>query len=171
MVIKVDKPGSRDYYDEMLYIISYYKSFIKNPKKKPHKLTKVFLLLAVISILFAIIFIALYFNEKYYLDTFAAGVFSFITIFAFAYLFVFNKRINEFLKDTSPREVSIEKDSVSFKSENLDFKMKREEIALIVRGKESICFLPKEMNKMAISISREYEDKVNQALKENGYED
>ena len=170
MTIEVNKVGTKDYYDEMLYVVSYYRDFINNPNKKIKKFTSFLATYGIISLILMGIATFLYLNERSVTYAIILGIFAFLLVFIILYSFMINNRIKEFMKDTSTKIINIEKDYVEFKKPELDFKMEKEKLAMILIGKNSICFLPKEATNLLISISTEYKDEVLKGLKENGYE-
>lgn len=171
MKLEISTPGPREYYDEMLYVLSYYKKIKKNPRVKVHSLTKylsVFIVLLIIYI--AIMFIA---NKTFHdlLFIYLAGISSILLAYYIFVLLNANKRIKEYINNTGTKIIEINDEGVRFKDDKRDFLINWSSIHSIVINNYSICFIPEDMSNIVVSISSEYANEVLKGIKEVNKED
>lgn len=171
MVIEVTKKGTRKFYDEMLYVITYYRKFIQRPKRKVHGITMYELMYILLSLALMVVFAGFYLYDKSISHLIFVGMFFVISLIFIEHLFLVQKTIKEYMADESPKTIVIEDDYIEFKSNTVEFKMPKDEISWIIVGKYSICVLPDNKTKLAIAITKEYEEQVMQGIEEHGYKD
>ena len=87
------------------------------------------------------------------------------------YHFTAVKRIKAFLNDEGNKSIEIDSEAVTYTDESKSVRILFDELNCIRIADYGICFLPKNQTDILISISREYEDKVLQAIKEAGRDD
>ena len=171
MKFEVKTRGSKEFYDEMLYVATYFKKFIKNPHKKAWQYTKFLLMYMAISVVMAGCFIALYLMDSTdFVYSLFIGMFALIFLFTVILFVSVKKRIKIYLNDISEKTIEITENEILYSSDTMNLKMKKEEIGIIVINKHSICILPKEASLFAISISNDYLDVFMKGAKENGYD-
>ncbi len=170
MKIEVKERGSKEFYDEMLYVITYHKKFEKNPKHKAWKYSSYLYLMMAVSIVMLIAFIAMYLWEKEWYSLVMIGVFLLLFFFILVLFITVKKRIKMFMSDGSEKTIEITNECINYGSDTMNLKMKKEEIAVILINKYSTCILPKELNKYSISISNDYLNQFLEGAKEEGYE-
>ncbi len=170
MKFEVKKRGTKEFYDEMLYVISYYKKFIKKPKRKAYQYTKYLLMYITLSIIMCGAFIYLYFLDKDWYSLVMIGAFLIVLFLSIIIYVSAKKRIKMYMEDMSDKSIEITEEAICYNSETLNMKIKKEEISVIVINKYSICILPKEITTYAISISKDYLNEFLSGANENGYE-
>lgn len=170
MRIEVKERGTKEFYDEMLYVITYCKKFIKKPGKKAWQYTKYLYLLMIISVAMCGAFIATYLFDGEWYSLVMTGAFLLMLLFILILLITVKKRIKMYMDDKSDKIIDITNEYISFSNETMNLKMNKDDIGVIVINKHSICILPKELNKYAISISNDYLDDFLKGAKEEGYE-
>jgi Ca2+/Na+ antiporter len=170
MKIEVKERGSKEFYDEMLYVITYCKKFIKNPKQKAWKYTSYLYLMIAVSIAMLCAFVAMFLFDKEWYSLVMIGAFVLMLIFLLFLFVTVKKRIKIFMEDKSEKTIEITKESIDFISETMNLKMKKEEISVITINKYSTCIWPKELNKYTISISNDYISQFLEGAKAEGYE-
>ena len=171
MKFEVKERGSKEFYDEMLYVITYYKKFIKNPKRKAWQYTKYLVLYMIISAVMCAGFAGWYVFDREWVSLVFVGMFLLILIFTIMLFVNVKKRIKMYLNDTGDKVIEITDEAISYSSDSLNLKMNKEDIAIIVINKYSICILPKVMTTYALSISNDYLDEFLNGAKENGYDE
>ena len=170
MKIEVKKRGSKEFYDEMLYVISYCKKFIKKPNQKAWRYTNYLYMFMVISVIMCGIFVAMYLLDNKWYNMVMTGAFLLAFFFTLILLVTVKKRIKMYMDDNSDKIIEITKECIDYSSDTMNLKMNKEDISYIVINKYSICILPKELNKYAISISHDYLEDFLKGAKEEGYE-
>ena len=164
MKIEVKERGSKNYYDEFLYIISNYRKFRKNPNKKVHRLT-INLLVYDILLLFSIIILLLFYVvDKDHLFIFLIGMLSLLFIFMLLYLIMINIRIKQFMSSTETKIININNVGVEYADNEKNIRIKWEEVAFIIINKHTICFLPKARTNILISLTTKYRKEVIKGL-------
>ena len=170
MKFEVKERGPKEFYDEMLYVVTYYKKFVKNPKTKAWQYTKFLYLFMGVSLAMCGAFIVLHVLDKEWYSSAMIGAFL-LMFFLFLFLFVrVKKTIKIYMDDKSVKTIEINEEAISYASDTMNLKMNKEDIGTIVINKYSICILPKEMNKYVISIYKDYLDDFLKGANENGYE-
>lgn len=165
MKFSIKERGSRDYYNEFLYIVFNYKMFLKNPYKKAHKLTNMLLYYGIMLLLFIGLFIYFYIDESSNFYLIFIGFFSFVFLLDVFILISGIKRINNYVNDKDTKHISIEKDYIEYKDNSKSFKVKFKDIKYVIMNKYSICFLPSSLNNAIISITIEYKNDIINVLK------
>ena len=171
MKIEVNKRGSKEYYDEFLYIATNYRKFQKDPKRKTHGLTK-YLLGYECFILLAIVLEFLcyrFFDDVIFVVL--VGMLLLLLLLSLYYHFTAVKRIRAFLNDEGNKSVEIDSEAVTYTDDSKSVRILFDELNCVRIADYGICFLPKNQTDILISINREYEDEVLQALKEAGRDD
>jgi len=171
MKFEVKTRGSKEFYDEMLYIVTYCKKFIKNPKKRAWQYTKYLCLYMLISIIMCGGFTALYLMNKDWYCLVMVGAFVILFFFTLVLYITIKKRIKMYLDDKSDKTIEINEKCINYSSDTMNLKMNKEDISVIIISKNSICILPKQLNKYAISISMDYLDEFLKGASENGYDE
>ena len=171
MKFEVKERDSKEFYDEMLYVITYYKKFIKKPKRKAWQYTKYLILNMIICIVMCAGFAAWYVLDREWVSLIFVGMFFLIFIFSVMLFSTVKKRIKMYLNDEDDKVIEITEEAISYSSDSLNLKMNKEDIAVIVINKYSICILPKVMTTYALSISNDYLDEFLSGEKENGYDE
>ena len=168
MKIEVNERGSKNYYDEFFFIASYYRKFKKNPHKKAFKMTTFLIMYEIFIILFIAGTIGIYIMEP---DAFhMCMVFTFVLCFIFcgAYLFLSNKRINEFMNSTGKKIVEINEDGIEYSDDEKNLKLKWDKIEYILVNKYSICFIPNSTTNILISLSTDYKEQAIKGIEDAG---
>ncbi len=169
MIIEVKTRGSKEFYDEMLYVITYCKKFLKNPKKKAWQYTKFLYIYMGLSLAMLGAFIVLYTLDREWYSSVLIGAFLLCFFFVLILFFTVTKRIKMYMNDKSDKTIEITNECISYSSDTMNLKMNKDDIGVIVINKYSICVLPKQLNSYAISISMDYLDEFLKGTNENGY--
>lgn len=172
MKLEITKRGSKEFYDEVLYVISKYKTIINNSNTKIHGLRKDAILLGLISLIFSIINLLIYYRdkaEKFFL--YISYFFIFLIILSIIYYIIINNRINKLREPDDKITITFDNKRIAYKRTNTKYDIKWEDIKYILINKYSINFIPKDKNNILLSISTEYQDKVLEAIKKYKYEE
>jgi len=169
MKIEVKTRGSKEFYDEMLFVITYCKKYLKNPKTKAWQYTKYMYLFMAISVIMCAAFIALYVMDNDWYSLVMIGAFILMFFFTLILLVTVKKRIKMYMDDKSDKTIDVTEEYISYASDTMSLKMNKDDIGVIVINKYSICILPKQLNSYAISISMDYIDEFLKGASENGY--
>ena len=171
MKINIDKVGSRNYYDELLYVANNYKKFIRKPRSKAKLQSKTIYVWVCLILAIMVGFIVLYFSERKTSHLYIVGLYMLILGCALYYLGLINKRINFYLNEDVSKVIDINKDEIGYDDTKQKMSIKWSEIAYVIISKYSICFLPKEPTNVFISISKDYLDQVLKGIEESGHSD
>lgn len=165
MEIRISNDNSRNYYNEVLGVMSNYKELIENPKQKIQGLTRQATILTGISIAFLAIFSILYLND-------ASNMLYMIVVIIFAatvalgiiYYLLINRRINSIRNGSSDKRLIIEDDYVKMIVDGDRTSLVMSDIQYVLMNKHSICFLPRTENTKMIAVNIIYKDSVLDAL-------
>lgn len=167
MELIVDKNGTKEYYDEMLFVISRFNKYSKKPNVKAQLLTKFlfkYLIFDLLGIVLAICFYIIFHNNYF---IFMMGAIVLIMIYTIILYNNAKKQINNYLNDTSIKRIIIDNDYIRYRNDSVDYKISLADIKYIIVNKYSVVFLPNNINTICISLSIEYLDFVKEALKDN----
>lgn len=167
MELIVDKNGTKEYYDEMLFVISRFNKYSKKPNVKAQLLTKYlfkYLFFDLLGIILAICFYIIFHNNYF---IFMMGAIVLIMIYTIILYNNAKKQINNYLNDTSIKRIIIDNDYIRYQNDSVDYKISLADIKYIIVNKYSVVFLPNNINTICISLSIEYLDFVKEALKDN----
>ena len=161
MKIEVKEKANKEYYDELLYIVSN-NTLKKNPHSKVKKITTHSILLGLISLIILIPFIILYIYDHYVMYLVVIVLFSISIILSIFYYILINKKLDEMVNTNKTSIFEINKDGVSIKVDKEEHKLKYKEIDNIIINKYSICFMSSTNQSLYTRI--EYKEQVIEAL-------
>ena len=168
MKIEIDSKPNKNYYDEHLYVVNYYKSIKKKPQKKVHRMTRLLLGYEV----FALLYIALLcFACKGNFSTFTYVALTGLVIVALTVILLLGrvvKGLNDLMKENLQKTIEITKDEVSYLDENKKVSIKWDNVEFVVINKYSTAFFSKDATNLIISVSMDYKTQVLQGIEEAG---
>ena len=166
MKIEVNKRGSREYYDEFMYIASRYRKFQQNPNTKTYRMTRFLAVYLCLALFAGTINLLFYFKNKESLHLMVVGMLVLLLILYARYYVSVEKRIKAFMSDEGSKTIEFTGEYVGYKDDSKDIRISWDDVSCILFARYSICFIPKNQSDILISISREYEDKVRKGLQE-----
>lgn len=162
MKIEVNKRGSREYYDEFLYIASRYRNLQQNPNTKIYRMTHYLAVYLCLALFTGTVNLLFYFKNGGSLHLMVAGM-----LFLYVrYYVTADKRIKAFMNDEGSKIIEFTGEYVGYKDDSKDIRISWDDVSCILFARYSICFIPKNQSDILISISREYEDEVKKGLLE-----
>ena len=165
MEIKIDNVNSKNYYDEVLGVISNYKKLIKNPNQKIQGLTRQATILTGISVAFLAIFSILYImNRTNSLYLIVVIIFAVAFVLGIVYYLLINRRINSFRDASSDRKLIIEDDYVELIVGGEKSRLEMSDVQYVIINKYSICFIPRVENSKVIAVNIVYKDSILDAI-------
>ena len=163
MKIEIQNNGTKEYYEEFLYIIQKYKRINKNPRKKVHSIINMLIVEIILIILLLTISSFIFINYRIYpVIVGTTGVLLFIFLFS---LYSYKRKVKEFMTCNETKVLKINKDCVEYFSDKITIKQKWENIKYVIINKHSIVFFPYNMNEIFISISISYKKDIIKAIK------
>ena len=168
MRFEIKEKGSRNFYEEVLYLSLIRKDVLKNKKYKMYKISdyhKRYIIFAGISILLMFIFYLLFKNGLFLMF---AGMMLLILAYEILSMNNFNKYIDAALSQDANRVVEINEDGVFYADGNKDLRLNWDGIHSVVIGKYSISFFPKIETDYIISLESKYKDSVSDCVKQYG---
>ena len=170
MKIECKDRGTKEFYDEILFLSMKRKDFLNNPKMKMlgiSKYYKSYMLLAIFSIILMLVFYYI-FEENIFLIFLGMMVLLLVyCLLSYRKMMVY---VNQMLSTENATSVDINEDGINFHDDKKDIFLKWNDIHSIIKAKHSISFLPKNVMDYIISIRDKYTDEVLTALKENDKE-
>ena len=171
MKIEIKTRGSRECYDEFMYILSNYKKFRNNPHSKIMKLSDFIRSYTIYCALAIVLMFVFYLIFKNTLFLVFIGMIVILLLILLMQGNRMNTSINNFLNSDETKTVEIDKDAVSYSDSKKQLRINWSEISNVIIGKECICFLPNDINNMCLCVSKEYLSEVLEGIKEAGKED
>ena len=165
MKIEIKERGSREYYNEILYIASKYKKIIKNPKTKVNNFTKSKIIYSIIAVLVILAYIYLYYIYNDVLFIFLSGIISFALLYNIMYLININKRIDIFMNEEGIKEITLKEDKIIFKDKNKELSVDWDNVKYIIINKYSTSIIPNVITLPIISVENKYNKKIVDSIK------
>ena len=170
MKIEVKERGSKAYYDEFMYVASYYRKFQKNPGRKIRRMTR-FLLSYELLVLFAIAAICFfYFIYPDRLYVFLLGMLALVLLMSVLLHYRVEKRIQEIMKAEDTKIITIDEEQIGYEDSEKEFRIRWDEVMAVLSGPHLICFLPKGKDGVLISVCEDQKEEVMAAIREAGRE-
>lgn len=166
MKITIDKRGSREYYEEFLFVVSNYRRYRRKPNTKAQTYSK-YMRNNYIVIGLCLLILGLYSyisKDRLYLALILVCIA--LLCYTIYYHHNTNEMIKAYLNDTSIKTLEIDKEGVCYTDPTKSYKLKWENIKYILINKYSISFIPENASMVVISTDLEYKDQVFKALKE-----
>lgn len=151
--------NNKKYYEEIMYVSNNYYIFKKNPKTKVHSLIKVFILYIIILLIFTIMLL--------FVPTISGlAIITIIFCLLYIYLLVEAKyKLREYLKHGNSK-ITFDEEGVECTSEKeMSNKLYWDAIEYIIINKYSISILPKNFASVALFIEISSKDELIKALK------
>lgn len=171
MKIEVKERGSREFYEEMVYISAKRTEIEKKRSVKLNVFSKYYRSYIFLGIGGTLLMLAFYLMFASYYFLILAGMMAFATILIFINYLNLKKYIDSMMTDAGTKIVEVEKDHVSYSDGNKTLTYKWEDILGVVPGNHSVTFLPKKMNEYAIAVESRYKGDILNVLKRNHLED
>ena len=170
MKLEITKRGSKEFYDEVLYVISKYKDIVSNSNIKIHGLRKDAISLGLISLILSIITLLMYFfNKSNKMFMYIGYFFIFLVILSIVYYLIINIRINKLREPDDKIIIKFDNKKIYYSRSNMKYDIGWKDIKYILINKYSISFIPRDKNNILLSISTEYKDKVIDAINKYNY--
>lgn len=167
MEIEIDKIGSKEYYGEVLSVMSNYAKLVKNPNQKIRPLTAQAIILTVISLVFLVIFTILYIQDQSYtLYFYVVLIFAVAFILGIIYYILINRRISKLKNIDGDRKLIIQDDYVEMIVGDEKTRLEISQIQYVIINKYSISFLPQNNSLKLIAVSSDYKEKILKAIKD-----
>lgn len=165
MKFEYDKRESKEFYEEVLFILYRYREIKRKPNKKAKSLIKdltFYEVLGIIAIILEIISYIMYKNIMFIVFT---GMVLFIFIFLLVLLINSKKHVELLMNIKGKITVEIEKNNIIYNDGTKKYEISWKEISNVIFNKYSITFLPNTLNSVIISIPIKEKDNIISLLK------
>lgn len=171
MKIEFKERGRKEYYEEMLYISYYFSKASKNPQKKVYLFTSYMWIHSLYMAVLLLVSLFFYFWMREVSFIFLTGA-VFILLIAELYLIYQGKeRMKRFLSTNDTKIIELTKEGIDFEDVQRNYRISWNEIRYILINRYSITFLPKSNDNLLISIDKQYQESVLEAIRECEKED
>ena len=143
MEILMNNEEPSEYYDEVLYVASNYRKFVKNPRRKITGLKRYALFLTSISLIFLVIFSIVTIIQKKDIYFYIVILFAVAFVLGIFYYLLIRNRISKFKSSDISKKLIIENDNFELVIGDDVYKLAKSEIQYILINRYSICFLPR----------------------------
>ena len=165
MKIRIKERESKKFYDEVLFVTSYYYKILKNHKKRISRMTLEFMKYLLLIGVFLLLTIYLYLDTKDNFYIFVMSVYGIFLIFCIYFIFLSYKRIKEYMVDKDEVTINITQEYIEYRTVSSYFKTNYDDMECVLINKYSICFIPKTNKSALISLGIRYKDEVIRMLK------
>ena len=167
MKLEINELGSRDFYEEILYLSLNRRNILRNKNYKVHKVNDYYRMYIIYSILAALLMIVFYFMFKNGIFLMMAGMAIFLIVYELLSVNNFNKYIEAIMSQDKAKTIEINEDGVSYSDGERSLSLDWNAVHSVIKGKYSISFFPKNESDYMISLDKKYADEVIEALKAN----
>lgn len=165
MKLEIKERGSREFYDEFLYVVFHHKKVRKKPTKKVHSLFKEAIRYIVISLFLFLLTAYLYFSDSTGFFLFGFCFCGFVFGLSLFYLWLVQNYLHKLMKGTEVFTVEVHSKGISLETDHTKFSLDYSEIEMILIEQYAICILPKDFKRPLMSISVQYKEKFLEAIK------
>lgn len=167
MRFDIREKGSREFYEEMIYVVTKRVEILKSNKIKLNTVGNYYrntLYLGILGIVVSLLaFIFLKMNLFFILLVIMLILMALICIA----MYRTNKYVEALMNEEGTRTVEINNDGIKYKDAKKDLNYAWQDIAKVVMGDYSITFLPKNSNEFVIAIMDKYKDDVLKVINDN----
>ncbi len=169
MTIEIKEKGTKEFYKEVVNVISQYRQLIKKPEAK---LNDNFRSYAFLMIAFVIMFAANLFEAiqgDLGVLNIAAITASFMALIVLLiYRRNMKKMVDAYLNDDRPSTVTLDENGIELnKGGSHVTRLGWEDVALVRSFKESTCFIAKNVSGLVIAVTNLYKDDIMKYLEDN----
>lgn len=167
MEIRINDSGSKDYYGEVLAVMSNYGKLVKNPRQKIRGLHKQAMMLTGIALVFLLVFSILYaMDMSYTLYFYIIIIFAVALVLGIIYNILINRRISQLKNPGADKRLVIENDHVELSIDGEKTRLLISEIQYILINNYSIAFLPQNINSKMIAVNVAHKNEILNSINE-----
>lgn len=167
MEIRINDSGSKDYYGEVLAVMSNYGKLVKNPRQKIRGLHKQAMMLTGIALVFLLVFSILYaMDMSYTLYFYIIIIFAVALVLGIIYNILINRRISQLKNPGADKRLVIENDHVELSIDSEKTRLLISEIQYILINNYSISFLPQNINSKMIAVNVAHKNEILNSINE-----
>lgn len=167
MEIRINDSGSKDYYGEVLAVMSNYGKLVKNPRQKIRGLHKQAMMLTGIALVFLVVFSILYaMDMSYTLYFYIIIIFAVALVLGIIYNILINRRISQLKNPGADKRLVIENDHVELSIDSEKTRLLISEIQYILINNYSISFLPQNINSKMIAVNVAHKNEILNSINE-----
>ena len=167
MEIRINDSGSKDYYGEVLAVMSNYGKLVKNPRQKIRGLHKQAMMLTGIALVFLLVFSILYaMDMSYTLYFYIVIIFAVALVLGIIYNILINRRISQLKNPGADKRLVIENDHVEMSIDGEKTRLLMSEIQYILINNYSIAFLPQNISSKMIAVGVAHKNEILNSINE-----
>lgn len=167
MEIRINDSGSKDYYGEVLVVMSNYGKLVKNPRQKIRGLHKQAMMLTGIALVFLVVFSILYaMDMSYTLYFYIVIIFAVALVLGIIYNILINRRISQLKNPGADKRLVIENDHVEMSIDGEKTRLLMSEIQYILINNYSIAFLPQNISSKMIAVGVAHKNEILNSINE-----
>ncbi len=165
MRLEVSEVGKKEYYDEFLYVVSQYKSFKKNPRRKAYQFTKHLMFYIIFTFIVLLLNFSGYLDTKEWIFAFMTGALTLALAIQVICLFVYTKRLKMFMNIKGVRTIEFNETGIEYIDDDKNIRVKWEDLKYVIINRYSICMLPKAILQGFTSVGIKYKNEIIAGLK------
>ena len=158
MEFEITQAGTKNYYDEVLFIGTNLKKLRAKPQTKIRKQSLSALQYLLVSVAILILFALLYSSSRAPVQLAVVILFSLLTAGSIGYLLLIRRSIRKFVSQHKPCVLRITADAVSLESDRQTYTLRFDEIRCPVCGENAVALLPEDPQKKFLATRIAYKD-------------
>lgn len=167
MEIRIGNVESKDYYGEVLAVMSNYGKLVKNPRQKIRGLHKQAMMLTGIALVFLVVFSILYaLDMSYTLYFYIVIIFAVALVLGIIYNILINRRISQLKNPGADKRLVIENEHVEMSIDGEKTRLLMSEIQYILINNYSIAFLPQNISSKMIAVDVAHKNEILNSINE-----
>lgn len=171
MIIEINTPETKEYYDEVLYIYANHHRYTKEAKTGTILLSQHYRKYALYSFLAVALFCVFYYVFDSLIFVIMSGMALLLALLAINNLIRTRRSIENMIASFRPHAIELNEEGVSYSSPNMMLHVAWHDISRIVLSRRSIVFIHAGSDTSLISVSSSHRKEVETALQEYQHED
>ena len=166
MKLEINDRGTKEYYDEFLYIANNKNKFRSNPYSKVGKASTSAFIYSGISLVLGLLFLVLYMLDKNNIYLYVIIFFGFIFLLSLLLIFLVFKRLNLLVNTKGVIVLEIDDKGIEISKDDIKYDVLWDEISNVIINKLTISFIPIDNSKAFITIDIKYKKEIVSVIKE-----
>ncbi len=170
MRIEIKDKGTKEFYKEVVSVMTQYLNLIRNPQMKYRDIFKSY---RIIGLCMGFLFgtqLWLGFTDQFdALRITALAVVACAALVDFLYYHIMMKQVRGFLEDDRSSVVTLDEMGIEInKGDSQIVRLAWENVAFVRTFRESVCFFSKDNSRIVLAVTKDYEHEINKYLDDNG---
>ena len=167
MRFEIKEKGSREFFEELIYVVTKRDEILKRNKLKLNTVGNYYRNTLYLGILGIVVSVLAYIFLKMNIFLLMAGMMVFLMTFVCIAIYRTNKYIEAMMNETEAKTIEVDDKGIRYKDGKKDLNYAWDDIVKVVVGDYSITFLPKNNNEFVVGMIAEYKDDILKIINDN----